>query len=282
MCNCTCLHSACKLRWLLYCIWVSNRVALHSSIFIWTLIAVSLNLAPNLCGLQVTGNFVVHRIRMWSIGKTRNACDLRAEMEWSPFNSTWVPVPRSLSGLEVRTCSTLSVVCLPPSNHRPFYQLIIRIDNSNDHSGIIILQHESKWRTHNDNAPLLWDQSMKKPRRRCLKLFEIPSRDSLYPTSWTTFSIVSSAIKPFSVMRLHLISGRPYGRPAELNVNTFAHCVIAKIWFFVDFFLHLSLSHPPAKNDSPIIWTISSSFYPCLWCGSFNLYSCTTFIKPDL
>lgn len=55
-------------------------------------------------------------------------------------------------------------------------------------------------------APLLRDQSMKKPRRR-LKLFEIPSRDSLYPTSWTTFSIVSSAIKPFSVMRLHLISG---------------------------------------------------------------------------
>lgn len=55
-------------------------------------------------------------------------------------------------------------------------------------------------------APLLRDQSIKKPRRR-LKLFEIPSRDSLYPTSWTTFSIVSSAIKPFSVMRLHLISG---------------------------------------------------------------------------
>lgn len=78
--------------------------------------------------------------------------------------------------------------------------------------------------------------------------------------------------------------------------NTFPHCVTVEIWFFV---LYLRTDHQ--KNDFPPIWIIVPllcSSHPYihpsgrpsvllpggggLWCGSFNLYSCTTFIKPDL
>lgn len=88
-------------------------------------------------------------------------------------------------------------------------------------------------------VPFSADQSIK--NRAFVWGFEIPSRDSLYPTSWTTFfhcllgnktlfSGASSLDTDRHSERHQTVLSVLVGRGCE---HSPVHCVIAKIWFFV-------------------------------------------------